>query len=130
MHLENTQKPSTITIKSLEIAKRIGDVFTEVKCYTNLGLAADDLGEYPKAIDYHTKSLAIAIRIEDKEGESTCYTNLGLAAHALGEYPKAIDYHNHSLELAEEDWRCIWRTKMLHESWLSSTCTWRIPKSH
>ncbi|MFM6136883.1 MAG: tetratricopeptide repeat protein, partial [Sphaerospermopsis kisseleviana] len=45
----------------------------------NLANAYLLLGEYTKAIEYHTSSLAIAREIKDIQGEGSSLNNLGLA---------------------------------------------------
>jgi len=60
------------------------------------------LGQYQKAIDYHTQSLVIAREIRDRLGESKSLTGLGNAYDYLGQYQKAIDYHTQSLVIARE----------------------------
>ncbi|PIV89524.1 MAG: tetratricopeptide repeat-containing protein, partial [Candidatus Huberarchaeum crystalense] len=44
---------------SLKIKKEIGDTKGESACYTNLGVAYDDLGDFGKAIEFHENSLKI-----------------------------------------------------------------------
>ena len=45
----------------------------------NLGKAYDSLGDFNKAIEYHTLDLAIAKEVGDRAGEGTAYGNLGNA---------------------------------------------------
>ncbi|MDM3856552.1 MAG: CHAT domain-containing protein, partial [Aphanizomenon gracile PMC649.10] len=68
----------------------------------NLGNAYHALGEYTKAIEYHSSSLAIAREIKDRNGEGTALGNLGIAYRLLGEYTKAIEYQSSSLAIARE----------------------------
>jgi CHAT domain-containing protein len=72
------------------------------KCYTNLGNAYHELGDFRMAIEYHEKSLGIYKEIGDVAGEAKCYTNLGAAYGSLGDFRKAIEYHEKSLEIAKE----------------------------
>ena len=60
------------------------------------------LGDYTKAIEYHTSRLAIAREIKDRRGEGAALNNLGGAYDALGEYTKAIEYYTFSLVIARE----------------------------
>ena len=89
-------------LKSLKIAKEIGDKGSEGAAYTNLGIAYYSLGDYKKAIEFHLKSLKIAKEIGDKSAEGGACTNLGSAYEFLGDYEKAIEYHQQSLSIAEE----------------------------
>ncbi|MGD8506576.1 MAG: CHAT domain-containing tetratricopeptide repeat protein [Candidatus Bathyarchaeota archaeon] len=79
-----------------------GDKMGEKECYTNLGLAHDNLGDFRKAIQYHRKALRIARETGDKEGESKCYTNLGIASNSLGNLNASMGYHERSLEIVKE----------------------------
>ena len=73
----------------------------ESACYTNLGVAYRDLGDFKKAIEYFEKSLQIKKEINDLLGESACYTNLG-NAYSLGDLRKAIEYYEKSLQIKKE----------------------------
>ena len=73
----------------------------ESKCFTNLGIAYTNLGDFQKAIEYYEKSLEIVEAIGDKDEESACYTNLGFAYNMLGDFQKAIEYSEKSLEIAK-----------------------------
>ena len=68
----------------------------------HLQLVYPDLGQYQKAIEYHTKALEIAKEIKDIDWESKSYTNLGNSYESLGQYEKAIEYHTKALEIAKE----------------------------
>ena len=49
------------------------------RVYNTLGNAYQSLGNYAKAIEYHTQCLAIAKEVGDRAGEGTVYGNLGIA---------------------------------------------------
>ena len=78
------------------------DKFGESACYTNLGNAYDNLGDFRKAIEYYEKSLGIAEEIEDKSVEAKICGNLGAAYNSLGDFRKAIENLEKSLEIAKE----------------------------
>jgi tetratricopeptide (TPR) repeat protein len=71
----------------------------ERKCNGNLGNAYYSLGNFNKAIEYHTKHLNICIDIGNKSGEGMAYCNLGDAYDSLGDFNKAIEYHTKYLNL-------------------------------
>jgi len=52
----------------------------------------DLLGDYAKAIAYHTKDLAIAKEVGDRAGEGAAYGRLGTCHMHLNEYVKAVAY--------------------------------------
>jgi CHAT domain-containing protein/Tfp pilus assembly protein PilF len=83
----------------LQIYREIKDRKGESNSLNNLGLAYKSLGQYQKAIDYHTQSLTIKREIGDRKGESNSLNNLGLAYKSLGQYQKAIDYYTQSLTI-------------------------------
>ena len=74
----------------------------ESKCFTNLGIAYTNLGDFQTAIEYHKKSLEIVQTIGDKDEESACYTNLGIAYTNLGDFQTAIEYTEKSLGIAKK----------------------------
>jgi CHAT domain-containing protein/Flp pilus assembly protein TadD len=78
---------------------KIGDKSGESACYTNLGVAYDNLSDFRKAIEYYEKSLQMKKAIGDKSGESDCYANLGVAYDSLGDSMKAIEYYEKSLQM-------------------------------
>ncbi len=84
----------------MTIARAIGDRLGEANSLGNLGLAYDNLGDYKRAIDYHTQSLTIARTIGDRQSEANSLGNLGLAYDNLGDYKRAIDYHTQNLTIA------------------------------
>jgi len=70
---------------------KIKDIDTESVCYSNIGLAYKQLGEYQKALEYHEKALAIKKDIGDRNGEANCYANIGNVYKSLSQYQKAIN---------------------------------------
>ncbi|NCN65306.1 MAG: tetratricopeptide repeat protein, partial [Candidatus Altiarchaeum hamiconexum] len=74
----------------------------ESACYTDLGVAYYNLGDFRKAIVFLENSLKIDKEIGDKAGESACYTNLGVAYQSLGDFRKAIVFLENSLKIAKE----------------------------
>ena len=62
----------------------------------------DLLGDYAKAIEYHTQDLAVAKEVGDQGGEGRAYANLGIAYKSQGDFSKAIEYHTQHLSIAKE----------------------------
>ena len=60
--------------------------------YRTLGRAYHPLGDYVKAIEYHTQHLAVAKEVGDRAGEGRTYANLGNAYQSQGDFSKAIDH--------------------------------------
>ena len=80
----------------------------------NLGVVYRSLGQYDKAIDYHTQALAIAREISDREGEGSILGNIGGAYYSLGQYGKAMKYYTQALKIFEE-------IKSPHADWARET---------
>jgi tetratricopeptide (TPR) repeat protein len=57
--------------------------------YCTLGNAYQSLGDYAKAIEYHTQWLAIAKEVGDRAGEGGAYGNLGNTYESLGNKARA-----------------------------------------
>ena len=70
--------------------------------YSTLGRAYLSLGDYAKAIEYHTQHLAIAKEVGDRAGKGRAYANLGCTYGSQENYAKAIDYHTQYLAIAKE----------------------------
>lgn len=87
--------------KTLRVIK--GEKANEVlyESYNLLGLVYNELGEYDKAIEFHTKALA---NIEDEttpvefQSRATSLNNMGLVYQNLNQYKKAIPYFQKGLE--------------------------------
>ncbi|MDF0682657.1 MAG: tetratricopeptide repeat protein, partial [Candidatus Nitrosocosmicus sp.] len=60
-----------------------------------------DLGDYPKALEYHNKAREIHESLNDRLGMSRDYNNIGLVYSDLGDYPKALEYHNKARDIDE-----------------------------
>jgi tetratricopeptide (TPR) repeat protein len=88
--------------QSLDIAREIGDRYTESTSLMNLGLVYLDQGEYPQAIEFFQQSLAISREIGDRNSQSLSLMNLGNAYNSLGEYQRAIEFCQQSLDISRE----------------------------
>ncbi len=68
----------------------------------NLGLAYDELGDFPTAIEYFEQALKLAEQIGDRYHQGAWLGNLGNIFAALGEHTKAIEFHERHLAIAQE----------------------------
>jgi CHAT domain-containing protein/Flp pilus assembly protein TadD len=91
-----------LCLNAAEAAEKLGNPNYLSVIYTDLGNEHYDLGNYQKAIEFHTKALQIDIQIGDKKGEGADYGNLGNAYDSIGDYQKAIEFHNKHLKIALE----------------------------
>ena len=88
--------------QAVKLYREIKDRRGEGQALGNLGLAYDNLGNYPKAIEVHEQSLAIAREIKNRSMEGSILGNLGNAYQSLGNYAKAIEFYEQSLAIARE----------------------------
>ncbi len=86
----------------MEIGQEIGNQPGIASSLSNLGNIYQSLGNYEKAIDYHSQSMEIGQTIGDKQVVTVSIGNLGNAYHALGDYQKAIDFYSQSIEIKQE----------------------------
>ena len=85
--------------KSLEIARKIGDVNGEGMTLMGLGNVYEGWGQYAKALECYEKSLEISREIGDVKGEGSTLGNLGIAYSHRGQYTKAVELYEKSLEI-------------------------------
>ena len=83
--------------RSLEIARKVGDVSNEGSAYGNLGNDNQNLGDFKKAEHYHKRQVEIAKKAGDKIFIGAGFHNLGLAFQSTGFLCKAVDCHQHSI---------------------------------
>merc|ERR1740115_627868 len=55
--------------------QRRGDRAGEGRAYCTLGNAYHDLGQFERAVEFHSKDLAIALEVGDRAGEGMAYCN-------------------------------------------------------
>lgn len=80
----------------------IGDKAAQGRACGNLGNVHYLLGNFPRAIQYHTERLKIAHEFGDKAAERRAHSNLGNAHIFLGEFERAADQYKRTLILAQE----------------------------
>ena len=70
--------------------------------YSTLGSAYHLLGDFSKAIKYHTQHLAMAKEMADRAGEGRAHRNLGIAYQSQGDFSRAIDTQKQESKIAKE----------------------------
>jgi tetratricopeptide (TPR) repeat protein len=70
----------------------VGDRAGEGGVYGNLGNANYLLGDYSKALEYHTQHLAIAKEVADRAVEGEAYGRLGTGYLYLNDVDKTVAY--------------------------------------
>lgn len=87
------------SILAIEFLKGAGDARYLSSAYSNLGIIANDLKRYEKAISEHQKALQERKRLKkDKYLVTSSYNNLGLAFNNAKDYEKAIEYYDQGLK--------------------------------
>ena len=93
----------------LPIYQDLKDRIGEGESLSNLGIAYQALGQYAKAIDFHSQSLSIkreigvreAFPAESRNGEALSLSNLGLALYRDGYVPEAEAPLEQALDVLE-----------------------------
>jgi len=85
-----------------EAGNRLGRKDAQGMALGNLGLAYNNLGDYPRAIAAHEQYLTIAREIGDRRGEGNTLGNLGIAYRNLGDEHRAIATLEQRLAIARE----------------------------
>jgi len=90
--------------KALVLAHTLNNRKAMINIYSNTGLVYFEIGQYPKALEYHFQSLKIC---EDPSSPETVRKNIVLADINIGivyrmmqQYPKALEYYRKGLNEA------------------------------
>jgi tetratricopeptide (TPR) repeat protein len=67
--------------------------------YGDAGYVYFSLGQFDKAIDYHSRALQMSIEKKDTIEIANNISNLGLSYNMIGDYTKAIDFFTQTLHL-------------------------------
>ena len=86
--------------KALRVTKEVNVSDILYDAYNLLGLLYNELGEYNKAIEYHTRALGLNNEILPVEIQSraTSLNNLGLVYQNLNQHERAVSYFQKGLE--------------------------------
>lgn len=98
-------------LRSIAIAREIGDTRVESVAKSNLGAVYFQLGEYSQAEKYLLVSLEESRRSGKRESQVANLSNLGAVYINLGQYDKAERYLKEALEIAKQ----IGNTKGIQE---------------
>jgi tetratricopeptide (TPR) repeat protein len=88
-------------------AQELGDKTRISRFLNSLGNVYFRLGQFDRALDYHTRALALfeagprPSALGYKQASAICLNNLGLVYDDLGQFDKALDYYTRALTLFE-----------------------------
>ena len=87
------------TIKALTLLKPIKKNESIYRCYNNLGIIFNELGEYEQALFYHNRAMEYLSLIEKENNlKENTLNNIGVVYQNKGDLIKAIEYFQLSLE--------------------------------
>jgi len=87
------------TIKAISLLKPLNQYVSLYRCYNNLGINFNNLGDYDEAIFYHNKALNYEEKIKGKNMfKENTLNNIGVVYRNKKEYKKAINYYQLSLK--------------------------------
>ena len=89
-------------IKSLGIAKELGNRYREGIIHENIGHVFYKLGNFDQAVKNHARHLDISREINDRAGEGRGYGNLGNDLDKLRRFREALKNHKLALNVAQE----------------------------
>ena len=72
--------------------------------YDQLGLMANNMGQYEKAIVYYEKALDIKEKQNpfNHQNLANTYNNIGALYESMGDYPKALSFHEKALAIQQQ----------------------------
>merc|ERR1712166_1213966 len=97
--LNHYQKECQSALVDALQCQRRGDRAGEGMAYCNLGIAYQRLGQFERAVEFHSKDLAIALEVGDRAGEGVTYGNLSTAYKALGQLERAAEFRGKYLAM-------------------------------
>ncbi len=103
--LGDVESAEPITNEALALSRDAEDSFTTARCYSQLGLIHDDLGNFQDAWEYKQKALEVMEEIKGgwaREWVGTITLNLANTANLRGDYLDAIALYRKSLAVYRE----------------------------
>ncbi|MBY0436005.1 MAG: tetratricopeptide repeat protein, partial [Cyclobacteriaceae bacterium] len=92
-----------LNLRSVEVAKKLGDPERLATCLANVGASYLRLSEYEKAVDYTLQAVTWAERSNDLRKLSVLYSNLSNIYRELRQYPLADSYGTKALTIARSE---------------------------
>lgn len=98
----------------LRLSVVLHDEKSEWMFYNNIGIVYDKMGEYAKALEYHTKALGISDKVLGPEHSDVAklaikalemalsFNNIGIVYDKMGKYAEALEFHTMALAVYEK----------------------------
>jgi tetratricopeptide (TPR) repeat protein len=74
-----------------------------LQCFTLLGRAQTDRGNYSAALDWFRRSLSVAENAGDRGQMALAHESIGSIYDAQEQYPKALEHYSQNLQLSTDD---------------------------
>jgi serine phosphatase RsbU (regulator of sigma subunit)/Flp pilus assembly protein TadD len=104
VYLNNSVEPSQSIIygfEGLTLAKKLGDIDSEIHLLNNIGIAYYGLGDYEKTLEYFLLVLEKEENLKNPQAQSRALNNLGIIYDEIGKLEKSIAYYEESLKIKE-----------------------------
>jgi tetratricopeptide (TPR) repeat protein len=89
--------------QELKLAVKTKQTEYESKALTNLGLATENKGNYPKALEYYLKALKINEKYGRKQEIGNSYADIAILYQSQTNYTKAREYFFKAIKMYEPD---------------------------
>jgi tetratricopeptide (TPR) repeat protein len=76
--------------QALVIVREIGERLGEGVVLNNIGEVYNNLGQYPKALEFYQQALAIRREVSDRKGEGVTLNNMGLVYRRPRTVPQSL----------------------------------------
>ena len=87
------------TIRALNLLKPLNKYEPIYRCYNNLGIIFNELGEYKQALFYHNMAMEYLSLIEEKNNlKENTLNNIGVVHQKKGDFKLALEFFQLSLE--------------------------------
>ena len=102
------QRPRPTRSKRWRLSGNWATILGEAQPLGNLGLVAQNQGDYATAKAYLEQALALFRQLGNRLGEANHLSNLGLVVFAQGDYRGAKIYLEQALALYTGNWATAW----------------------
>lgn len=91
-----------LNLRSVDIARELGDPERLAACLANVGVALSGLGRAQEAVPYYLEALTFLEKTGDKQRLALMYGNLNKVYLDIQQFDKAVEVGNEGLKLSRE----------------------------